>query len=325
MELIQRPRRNRRSKAQRDLVSETTVRRSDLIYPIFIVDGSGQKQPISSLPGQYRWSVDQLPALCEKALNLGVCSLAPFPCLEDSKKNSGATEAYADDNLMVQAIKTVKKKFPEITLITDVALDPYSSDGHDGLVREGRILNDETVQLLCRMSQLFASVGADFMGPSDMMDGRVGAIRQALDQSGYTDTGIISYSAKFASSYYGPFREALDSAPKSGDKLTYQLDPRNTKVALAEAQYDDIEGADMIMVKPALPYLDILAKLHEVTLKPLAAYNVSGEYAMIKAAAQNQWIEEPKVIGETLVSIKRAGAQCIFTYFALDPFVLPNE
>lgn len=323
MNLTQRPRRQRKNSVVRNLVSETFVKRSDLIFPVFVVEGQGQKQAISSLPGQFRWSVDELLSVCEKALKLGVTSIAPFPCIEDSKKDKMATEALSETNLVVQTITEIKKRFPEITIITDVALDPFSSDGHDGLVNNGLILNDETVEILCKMSCLFASAGADFMAPSDMMDGRVGAIRKAMDQSGYEGCGIIAYSAKFASAFYGPFREALDSAPKDGDKLTYQLDPRNTRQAIAEARLDDEEGADILMVKPALPYLDILSKVRENTLKPLAAYNVSGEYAMIKAAAQNQWIDEEKVVGETLLSIKRAGADCIFTYFALDNFVLP--
>ena len=320
LDLIQRPRRNRKNKTIRKLVSETEVNRHDLIYPVFIVEGEKQQQEIPSMPGQFRYSIDTLKPVVEKALKMNVGAIALFPALPDQKKNSTATEAINPDGLVCTALQELKKEFPELVLITDIALDPFSSDGHDGLVKDGKILNDETVEILAKMGVLHAAAGADIVAPSDMMDGRVAAIRDELDANGYTETSILAYTAKYASAFYGPFRDALDSAPKFGDKKTYQLSPRNSREALLEADLDISEGADMIMVKPGLPYLDIVAKLRETTPLPLAAYNVSGEYAMVKAAAEKGWIDEKKVIGETLLSFKRAGADCILTYFALHDF-----
>ena len=318
MNLLKRPRRNRSNKTLRHWRKETELSRKDLVYPVFIVDGQKQKQEISSMPGQFRLSTDELLHLCEKTLNKGVEAMALFPALEDSIKDSKATEALNPDNLVRRTIKEVKKRFPDLLLITDIALDPYSSDGHDGLVKDGIILNDETVDILAQMSVLDAQAGADIVAPSDMMDGRVQAMREALDQNQFTNTQIISYTAKYASAFYGPFREALDSAPKAGDKKTYQMSPGSKKEALLECELDEEEGADILMVKPALPYLDIITDLKNHTLLPVAAYNVSGEYAMIKAACEKGWLDEEKVVGETLLSIKRAGADVIFTYFALD-------
>lgn len=319
---LRRPRRNRKSPTIRKLVSETELHRRDLIYPVFIVDGAGQKQAIPSMPGQFRHSLDNLKPIVEKALGLGVGALALFPALDASLKNSQASQAVNPNNLVCRCVRQLKKDYPELVLITDLALDPFSSDGHDGLIKDGKILNDETVEMLTQMAVQHAEAGADIVAPSDMMDGRVGAIRSTLDQQGFTETSILAYTAKYASAFYGPFRDALDSAPKFGDKKTYQLSPRNTREALLEAQLDVDEGADMIMVKPALPYLDILARLKDVSPVPIAAYNVSGEYSMIMAAAQNGWVDEKKIIGETLLSIKRAGADCILTYFALHDYTL---
>lgn len=322
MNLLKRPRRNRKNALSRHWRSETQLSRKDLVYPVFIVEGQKQQQAIESMPGQYRWSIDLLLNLCEQALQKGVEAIALFPALEESLKNPQATEALNGDNLNCRAVKEIKKRFPELVVITDVALDPYSSDGHDGLVKEGVILNDETVALLQEMALRQVEAGADIVAPSDMMDGRVLAIRQALDDRGFIDRQIISYTAKYASAFYGPFREALDSAPKAGDKKTYQMSPGSKKEALLECELDQEEGADILMVKPALPYLDIITDLKNHSLLPIAAYNVSGEYAMLKAAADKGWLDEQKAIGESLLSIKRAGADVIFTYFALSDYQL---
>lgn len=313
-----RPRRNRKNSLVRHWRSENQWCRADLVYPVFLVEGRKQRQAISSLPGQYRWSMDELFALGEKSLKMGVQAWALFPALEGTLKNAQASEATNPQGLVCRTLKELKKRFPELTLITDVALDPYSSDGHDGLVQNGEILNDESVEILAQMALLHAQSGADIVAPSDMMDGRVLAIRETLEENNFSNTQIISYCAKYASAFYGPFREALDSAPKSGDKKTYQMDPANKKEALLEMELDQSEGADILMVKPALAYLDIIHEVKEQSLLPVAAYNVSGEYAMIKAAAEKGWIDETRVIAETLLSIKRAGADVIFTYFALD-------
>lgn len=318
--LLRRPRRNRQNKTVRHWRADTTLSRKDLVYPIFIVEGSNQKQEISAMPGQYRWSVDQVLSLCEETLKKGVEAIALFPAIEESLKNSQATEALNPSGLVPKALKEIKKRFPELLVITDIALDPFSSDGHDGLVKDGEILNDETVEILAKMAHLHAASGADIVAPSDMMDGRVLAMRDELDAHGFINTQIISYCAKYASSFYGPFREALDSAPKAGDKKTYQMSPASKTEALIEMETDEDEGADILMVKPALPYLDVIQTLKENSTLPIAAYNVSGEYAMIKAAAQNGWLDEQKCIGEALLSIKRAGADVIFTYFALDDY-----
>lgn len=320
MSLLKRPRRNRKNSVSRHWRSETELNRKDFVYPLFLVDGKNQKQAIDSMPGQFRWSIDQVLKICEETLKKGVEAVALFPAVEESLKDSKANEALNPGNLNCRAIKEIKKNFPELVVVTDIALDPYNSDGHDGLVKDGVILNDETVEILAKMAVLHADCGADIVAPSDMMDGRVLGIRQALDADGFSDRQIISYTAKYASAFYGPFREALDSAPKAGDKKTYQMSPASKKEALLECELDEEEGADILMVKPALPYLDIITDLKNHTLLPIAAYNVSGEYAMIKAACEKGWLDEQKAIGEALLSIKRAGADVIFTYFALDDY-----
>jgi len=319
-----RPRRLRRSTAIRDLVCETSLRPQQLILPQFVIEGENASDPIASMPGRARRSIDLTLAECERAFELGVKCFALFPAVDPALKTPGADEALNPDNLVCRTLRAVKKELPEACLITDIALDPFSSLGHDGLVgADGRILNDETVDVLAKMSVLFADAGADMVAPSDMMDGRVGAIRTALDDAGSTDTLILAYTAKYASSFYGPFREALDSAPADApnvprDKKTYQMNPANARVASIEAALDVAEGADIIMVKPAMPYLDVIARLRAETDVPIAAYQVSGEYAMIHAAAQNGWLDGKACMSEALTAIARAGADCILTYAALD-------
>ena len=313
-----RPRRNRKSAAIRSMVEETKIGAEHLIYPIFLKDGKGVKEEISSLPKNYRWSIDQLLPEIEACMKLGIYTYDIFPAVEEHLKDKVASYSYADDNFYLEAFRTLKEKFPEIVLMSDVALDPYSSDGHDGLVENGKILNDETLPILNRMAVAQAQAGVDIIGPSDMMDGRVGSIREALDINGYTDVSIMSYSAKYASAFYGPFRDALNSAPKSGDKKTYQMNPANKREALLEAELDFIEGADMLMVKPALCYLDVIHILKENFNIPITAYNVSGECAMVYAAAEKGWLNYNLAISEMLLSMRRAGADAILTYFAKD-------
>ena len=316
MNLPIRPRRNRKSAAIRDLVRETEVTPGHLIYPLFLQDGK-ENTPIESMPGCVRWSLDGLVKEAGEAHALGVPAVVLFPRIPDKRKTSDAKECYNPKGLIPRAIKALKKAHPTLVVITDVALDPYNSDGHDGLVaKDGRILNDETVEVLCKQAVCHAKAGADVISPSDMMDGRVAAIRAALDKAVYEEVSILSYTAKYASAYYGPFRGALDSAPKSGDKKTYQMDPANAREAVREAQLDESEGADMLMVKPAGPYLDIIAKLRAATTLPIAAYQVSGEYLMIKSAAAAGWLDEAKIVQESLLGIRRAGADMILTYFA---------
>ncbi len=317
MRLAQRPRRNRKTEAVRQMIAETDLKVSQLVLPLFLCEGASQKQAIQSMPGIFRYSPDLILEEISRAVDLGVKTFDIFPALPENKKSSSAEEALNPQGLIPQTLQMIRKKFPEVTLITDIALDPYSSDGHDGLVKDGKILNDETVEILAKMALVHAQAGADIVSPSDMMDGRVGAIRQSLDQAGFIDTGILSYSVKYASSFYGPFREALDSAPKFGDKKTYQMDFRNSREALREIELDVAEGADMVMVKPALSYLDVIAKVKAHTHLPVAAYNVSGEYGLIKAGAKAGIIDETRAMVETLYSIRRAGADIIFTYFAL--------
>ena len=317
MSIIQRPRRNRKTEVLRNLVAETDLRASQLVLPVFICEGKNHRQEISSMPGISRVSPDLLLRDMTEAFKLGIKSFAFFPALPERLKDPRGNESLNAEGLLQTTLKMIKKELPEALLITDVALDPYSSDGHDGLVRDGQILNDETVEILAQMAVAQAQAGADMLAPSDMMDGRVGAIRKALDKNGFTDVGILSYSAKYASSFYGPFREALDSAPKFGDKKTYQMDFRNSLEALREVALDIEEGADIVMVKPALSYLDIIAKIKSNVNVPVAAYNVSGEYAMIKAAAKAGMIDETKAMVESLYSMRRAGADIIFTYFAV--------
>jgi len=323
--MLIRPRRLRYTPAIRRLVRETELTVNDLIYPVFIMEGENQKVAIPSMPDCYRYSLDLLLKEVVNAYNLGINAIALFPLIAEDKKDNFGTESYNPDGLVQRTVKAIKKEVPEIIIITDVALDPFSIYGHDGIVQDGKILNDETVQVLVKMSLSQAAAGANFVAPSDMMDGRVGAIRRALDAAGYLDVGILAYTAKYASAYYGPFRDALESAPKFGDKKTYQMDGANSREALREASLDITEGADIIMVKPALAYLDIIRRLRDSSHLPVAAYNVSGEYAMIKAAAKQGWIDEKSLILETLTSMKRAGADLILTYFALDVALMKQE
>ncbi len=311
-----RPRRNRKSAAIRAMVEETQVSVSDLIFPIFLLDGSNKKVEVASMPGIFRLSTDLMLKEIEACMKLGVMAFDIFPAVEDQYKDKHASKSYDSNFFYLRALREVKKQFPEACIMTDVAMDPYSSDGHDGLVRDGKIMNDETLGILGKMALAQAETGIDILGPSDMMDGRVGYIRNLLDKNGFTDVSIMSYTAKYASGFYNPFRDALDSAPKFGDKKTYQMNPANRTEALIEAELDTQEGADFLMVKPALAYLDIIRLLKDNSTLPISAYNVSGEYAMIKAAAQKGWLDGDRVMKETLLSIKRAGADIILSYFA---------
>ncbi|MCA9404490.1 MAG: porphobilinogen synthase [Candidatus Omnitrophica bacterium] len=311
-----RPRRNRRSASIRDLTRETMVTPADLVYPIFVTEGRNVREAISSMPGIKRLSLDLLAKECREIARLGIPAVALFPKISDRKKDSLAAESKNPRGLIPRSVKEIKAAVPELTVITDVAMDPYSSDGHDGVVRDGQIVNDETLPVLADMAVAQAQAGADFVAPSDMMDGRIGYIRNALDEAGLTETGILAYSAKYASAYYGPFRDALDSAPKAGDKKTYQMDYANVREAVREVLLDEEEGADIVMVKPAGLYLDVIARIRAVTELPVAAYHVSGEYALIKAAAAKGWVDEDAAVCEALTAIKRAGADIIFTYFA---------
>ena len=318
LDLPIRPRRNRRTAALRRLVRETQVTPADLILPLFAVDGRGVAEPVASMPGTDRLSPDRLAARAREAYALGVPGVALFPVVDEALKDPYASEAGNPDGLLQRSVQAIKQAVPELLVITDVAMDPYSSDGHDGLVVEGEVDNDASVDILCQMAVAQAAAGADLVAPSDMMDGRVGYIRDALDDAGFTQVGILAYSAKYASAFYGPFRDALDSAPKHGDKKSYQMDPANRREALRETLLDLDEGADMVMVKPALPYLDVLAEVKAESTVPVAAYQVSGEYAMIKAAAAHGWVDESAAMLETVTAIKRAGADIILTYFALE-------
>lgn len=311
-----RPRRNRKSAAIREMVEETSLSVKDLIYPLFLVDGTQKKIEVNSMPGIFRFSIDTMLSEIESCLKLGIKAFDVFPAYQESLKDPIASESYNPDTFYLKALREIKKQFPEVCLMSDVAMDPYSSDGHDGLVKDGKILNDETLGILGRMSLAQADAGVDILGPSDMMDGRVGYIRDLLDDNGFTDTSIMSYTAKYASAFYGPFRDALDSAPKFGDKKTYQMNPANIHEALIEADLDMNEGADFLMVKPALSYLDVIRLLHDNYPLPIAAYNVSGEYSMIKAASDKGWLDGERAMLEVLLSIKRAGAKVILTYFA---------
>ncbi len=320
LNLPHRPRRNRKSEAVRGLVRETVLHPADLIYPLFFHEDP-ENVSIASMPGCVRWSLEGLVGEVGEAWQAGVRAVVLFPKIEDSLKSPRGEECHNPDGLVPRAVRALKAAYPGMAVITDVALDPYNSDGHDGIVEASpsgdlSILNDETVAVLCRQALCHAEAGADIVAPSDMMDGRVGQIRAALDTQGHEEISILSYAAKYASAYYGPFRGALDSAPKAGDKKTYQMDPSNRREALREAELDIAEGADMLMVKPAGPYLDIVRDLREAFDLPIAAYQVSGEYLMIKSAAKDGWIDEGKVAMESLLGIKRAGADMILTYFA---------
>ena len=320
--LLHRPRRLRRTAGLRRMVRETVLTAADFIYPLFVMEGEGRKESIPSMPGCYRYSLDLLLEEAKVARDLGIGAIALFPLIPDAQKDNAGTESYNPEGLIPRAVRALKEAVPELLVVTDVALDPYSSKGHDGIVENGKILNDETVAVLVKQALTQAEAGANFVAPSDMMDGRVGAIREALDLAGWINVGILAYSAKYASAYYGPFRDALESAPKFGDKKTYQMDAANARESIKEIELDIEEGADIIMVKPALAYLDIICRIKQHTNVPVAAYNVSGEYAMIKAAAQQGWIDEKAVMLETLTSIKRAGADIILTYFAKEAALL---
>lgn len=298
------------------MVEETQVSVNDLIFPLFLLEGNGKKVEVASMPGIFRFSTDLMLKEVEECLTLGIRAFDIFPAVEDSHKDKTATKSYDAGFFYLKALREIKSKFPEACIMTDVAMDPYSSDGHDGLVKDGKILNDETLEILGKMALAQAETGIDILGPSDMMDGRVGYLRDVLDKNGFTEVSIMSYTAKYASGFYNPFRDALDSAPKFGDKKTYQMNPANRREALIEAQLDTAEGADFLMVKPALAYLDIIRLLKDNSALPIAAYNVSGEYSMVKAAAQKGWLDGDRVMKETLLSIKRSGADIILTYFA---------
>lgn len=313
-----RPRRNRVNQGIRNLVSESVLLPQKLILPIFLEDAKRVKTEIKSLPGVYRYSVDTALDFIAEAISYGVNSFILFPSIKEDLKDSTATFSYHPDNFYLHAIRSFKNKFPDAIFVSDVALDPYNIDGHDGIVRNGEIINDETLDVLAKMAVAQAEAGFDILGPSDMMDGRIGVIREALDKNGYQNTGIMSYCAKYASAFYGPFRDALDSAPKAGDKKSYQMDPFNRKEALTEAQLDQQEGADYLMVKPALHYLDVISDLKAFSNLPIAAYHVSGECAMLKAACLNGWLNYDVAMPETLNSIHRAGADIVISYFALD-------
>ncbi|MFZ0565652.1 MAG: porphobilinogen synthase [Chlamydiales bacterium] len=317
LRLLQRPRRNRKSEAIRMMVQETRLNTSNLVYPQFVMEGRGVREPIQSMPGIYRKSVDLLLKETERALELGISAIALFPVIPRELKDANGTEATNPAGILPRAIHAIKEAFPQICVIADIALDPYTSHGHDGLIDEkGEVLNDQTVERLAEMALVQAYAGVDMVAPSDMMDGRVRFIRQTLDEEGYQQVSIHAYSAKYASCFYGPFREALFSELSGSDKKGYQMNPANRREAILEARLDVNEGADFLMIKPALPYLDVIAKVREATSLPVSAYQVSGEYAMIMAADQKGWLDGQKAFWESVLSIKRAGADVIFTYAA---------
>ncbi len=311
-----RPRRLRSIGVIRDMVAENRVTTDDLIAPVFVMEGKNIREEISSMPGYYRFSTDLLVTEAKELFDLGIKCLLLFVKVPDNLKDNEGTEALNPDGLMQRSIKAVKEAVPGMCVMTDVALDPYSSYGHDGVVINGEIVNDQSVEILSRMALSHAEAGADFVAPSDMMDGRIGKMREALEAAGLVNTGIMAYSAKYASCFYGPFRDALDSAPGFGDKKTYQMNPANVQEAIKEAQIDQQEGADIVMVKPGLPYLDVIRAVKENVMVPVSVYNVSGEYAMIKAAAANGWLDEEQAVMEVMLGFKRAGADLIATYFA---------
>ncbi|MDB4047435.1 porphobilinogen synthase [Flavobacteriaceae bacterium] len=315
---LRRNRRLRQSHAIRHLVRETIITPSDFLVPLFVVEGKGIKEAIPSMPNYYRYSLDLLAKEVKELWQMGLCGVLVFVKVLEALKDNAGTEALNPKGLMQRAVKTIKDACPDMLVMTDVALDPYSSYGHDGIVEGQKILNDETVEVLAEMALSHAEAGADFVAPSDMMDGRILTIREALEEAGYTDTGIMSYSAKYASAFYGPFRDALDSAPGFGDKTSYQMDPANRFEAVEEAQADVDEGADIIMVKPGICYLDIVREIKNEIDVPIAVYQVSGEYAMVKAAAEKGWLDHDAVMMEQLLAIKRAGANIIASYFAKD-------
>ncbi len=324
LDLIHRPRRLRRTASLRALAEETVLRPDDFIAPLFVIDGKGPREPVASMPGVFRLSLADLVRECRALHKLGIPAVALFPSIDPKLKDAEGSVALDEDALVLRAVRAVKKAVPELTVMTDIALDPYTTHGHDGVLTPdgGDVDNDRTVGILCRMAVLHARAGVDLVAPSDMMDGRIGAIRRALDAAGFTHTGIMAYSAKFASAYYGPFRDAVGSAKAAGthalSKATYQLNPANRREALLEIALDEQEGADILMVKPAGPYLDIIREVRNATHKPVAAYQVSGEYAQLHAAAKLGWLELARCRRESLLAIKRAGADMILTYFAKD-------
>ncbi len=317
LDLPSRPRRNRKSAALRGLVEETTLHPRHFVAPIFVLSGNNQKKAVESMPGVFRLSGDLILKEVETLLNLGIKAVDLFAVIPPDLKDPFGSEALRPGNIIEKTVSTLKKTFPELCVFVDIALDPFTSHGHDGIVNEsGEVINDATVRVLADMSILAAQAGADVVAPSDMMDGRVGYIRKVLDEAGYVNVSILAYTAKYASAFYGPFREALNSAPKFGDKKGYQMNPANSREAVLESQLDAAEGADMLLIKPALPYLDVIARVKNATSLPVGAFHVSGEYTMVKAAAQNGWIDGERVMHESLLSIKRAGADFIFTYAA---------
>ena len=314
LNIVNRPRRLRRTSALRNLVQENRLTVNDLVYPLFVCPGFNVVEEVSSMPGSFRYSIDNAVKECQELWDLGIQAIDLFGIPE--QKTEDGSEAYNDNGIIQEAIRAIKAKVPDLCIMTDVALDPFTPFGHDGLVKDGIILNDETVEVLCKMAVSHANAGADFVSPSDMMDGRIGAIRESLDETGFSDVGILSYAAKYASSFYGPFRDALHSAPQFGDKSTYQMNPGNTEEAMKEIELDILEGADIVMVKPGLAYLDIVYRTKERFDVPVAVYHVSGEYSMVKAAAAKGWLDEERVMMESLLCMKRAGADIIFTYYA---------
>ncbi|NQV79875.1 MAG: porphobilinogen synthase [Alphaproteobacteria bacterium] len=314
-----RMRRNRKADWARRLVAEHALSASDLIWPVFVIEGSGKSEPVSSMPGVERLSIDRLTDAAAIAADLGIPAIAIFPVVDQTLRTDDGGEAVNPDNLVCRAVRAVKNACPDLGILCDVALDPFTAHGHDGLVRDGNILNDETISVLSQQALVQAAAGCDIIAPSDMMDGRIGAIRDALDADGYQNVSIMAYAAKYASGFYGPFREALGSAGHlKGDKRSYQMDPANTDEALREVALDIAEGADMVMVKPGMPYLDVVQRVRATFGVPTFAYQVSGEYAMLKAAGQNGWLEERRVVMESLLGFKRAGAAGVLSYFALD-------
>jgi len=313
---LYRPRRLRESPLVRKMVRETTLRTSDLIYPLFTLSGRGVREPIASMPGQFRLSIDELLKECKDAQSMGIPGVLLFGIPQE--KDARGSEAYADDGIIQQAVRAIKETIPDLLVITDVCLCEYTSHGHCGIVEDGRVKNDPTLELIARTALSHVEAGADMVAPSDMMDGRVAAIRETLDEAGYQETPIMAYSAKYASAFYGPFREAAGSAPQFGDRRSYQMDPANVTEAMREVALDVDEGADIVMVKPALPYLDVISRVKAEFGLPVAAYSVSGEYAMIRAAGQLGWVDEERVMVEALTGIRRAGADIILTYFAKD-------
>ena len=313
-------RRNRRDQWSRRLVAENSLTTADLIWPVFVTEGSNSRAEVASMPGVYRLSIDLLVQAVGDAKALGIPAVALFPQTDPAAKTPDAREAYNPDNLICRAVRAIKDSYPDMGVVCDVALDPFNSDGHDGLVVDGYVVNDESVEALCRQAVVQAQAGCDIIAPSDMMDGRIGAIRKALDDAGYDDVRIMSYAAKYASAFYGPFRDAIGSSGnlKGGDKKTYQMDPANSDEALREVALDLKEGADMVMVKPGMPYLDIVRRVSETFAVPTFAYQVSGEYAMLKGAINNGWLDNDKTILESLLAFKRAGADGILTYFAVE-------